>query len=65
MAGKKAVFILTKEDVINCAKEMGIPAEAITDDVLDRVKKGVECGLFGRGGWREVVKEAISWALKS
>ena len=36
------VFILTREDVIACAKEMGLPEEAITDDVLYQVKKGVE-----------------------
>ena len=56
------VFILTREDVIACAREMGIPAEAITGDVLTRVRKGVEWGL---GCWAEVVKEAINLALKS
>jgi hypothetical protein len=34
---EKTIFALTKEDVINCAKEMGVPAEAITDEVLDQV----------------------------
>jgi hypothetical protein len=56
------IFILTKEDVIECAREMDIPAEAITDDVLHQVKKGVERGLEC---WSEVVKEAINMALKS
>ena len=56
------VFILTREDVIACAREMGIPEEAITGDVLARVRKGVEWGLEC---WSEVVKEAISMALKS
>jgi len=37
--GKDTVFILTREDVIECAREMGIPEEAITDDVLAQVKK--------------------------
>ena len=27
------IFILTKEDVLECAREMGIPAETITQDV--------------------------------
>ena len=58
---KEVVFVLTKEDVIGCAQEMGIPAEAITDDVLCQVKKGVE---FGLECWDEVVKEAINMALK-
>jgi hypothetical protein len=59
---KETVFILTKEDVIGCAHEMGIPEEMITDDVLYQVKKGVELGL---GCWSEVMKEAINMALKS
>jgi len=56
------IFILTREDVIGCAREMGIPEEAITDDVLYQVKKGVE---FGLECWAEVMKEAINLALKS
>jgi len=56
------VFILTREDVIACAREMGIPEEAITGDILAQVRKGVEWGL---GCWSEVVKEAINLALKS
>ena len=56
------VFILTREDVIACAREMGIPEEAISGDVLAQVRKGVEWGL---GCWSEVVKEAINMALKS
>jgi hypothetical protein len=56
------IFILTKEDVIECAREMDIPAEAITDDVLAQVRKGVEWGLEC---WSEVMKEAINMALKS
>jgi hypothetical protein len=56
------IFVLTREDVIECAREMGIPDEAITDDILREVRKGVESGL---GCWSEVVKEAINFALKS
>jgi len=58
----RAIFTLTEEDVIACAKEMGIPEEAITDDVLHQVKKGVEWGL---DCWTDVVKAAINLALKS
>jgi len=56
------VFVLTREDVIECAQEMGIPVEAITDDVFYQVKKGVEWGLEC---WAEVMKEAINIALKN
>ncbi len=61
MADTDTIFVLRREDVISCAREMGIPEEAITDDVLAQVKKGVEWGL---GSWSEVVKEAINMALK-
>jgi stalled ribosome rescue protein Dom34 len=57
----EVVFILTREDVIGVAKEMGIPEETITDDVFYKVKKGVESAWEG---WPEVVKAAISYALK-
>jgi hypothetical protein len=55
------IFCITKEDVIGCARQMGIPEKAITDDVLEGVKKGVE---FGLDCWAEVVQEAINIALK-
>ncbi len=57
----EVVFILTMEDVIACAKEMGIPKKAITNDVFYKVRKGVEST---REGWPEVVKAAISYALR-
>ena len=62
MADTDTIFVLSREDVIGCASEMGIPEEAITADVLAQVKKGVEWGLEC---WSEVVKEAINMALKS
>ena len=61
MADKDTIFVLTREDVIECAREMGITEEALTDDVLYQVRKGVEWGLEC---WSEVVKEAINMALK-
>ncbi len=57
----EVVFILTMGDVIACAKEMGIPKKAITDDVFYQVKKGVE---FGLECWSEVVKTALDEAIK-
>jgi hypothetical protein len=62
MADEDTIFVLTREDVIECAREMGIPEKAITDDVLYQVKKGVAWGLEC---WSYVVKEAINMALKS
>ncbi len=62
MADKDTIFVLTREDVIECAREMNIHEEAITDDVLYQVRKGVD---FGLECWSEVMKEAINMALKS
>lgn len=61
-SSKNTIFVLSKEDVIACARDMNIPKEAITDDVLEQVRKGVEWGL---DCWADVVKEAINLALKS
>jgi len=57
----EVVFILTMEDVVACAEEMGLSKEAITDDVFYKVRKGVDAAWEG---WPEVVKAAISDALK-
>jgi len=62
MADKDTIFVLTREDVVECASEMGIPEEAITDEILAQVKKGVEWGLEC---WSGVMKEAINMAIKS
>ena len=62
MSDQNTIFILTREDAVGCARQMGIPEEAITDDVLYQVKKGVE---FGLECWSEVVKTALDEALKS
>jgi len=64
---KDVVFILTREDVIECCKELDLPELAdpekiVTDDFLYKVRKGVE---FGLECWSEVIKEAILMALKS
>ncbi|MBI4302723.1 MAG: hypothetical protein HY665_00075 [Chloroflexi bacterium] len=55
---------LTKEDVLECARMMGIleQAQAITDDVLAQVRKGLEWGLEC---WSEAVMSPIDFALKS
>ena len=62
IAAEDVIFVLTKEDVLECARMKGIPEEAITDDVLRQVKKGVDSGLEC---WSEVVMTAIGFALKS
>ena len=61
-ANAETIFVLTREDVLECARQLGIPEKAITDDILRQVKKGVE---FGFENWADVVKSAIDFALKS
>ena len=60
IGASEIVFLIQNQDVIACAKELGIPQEAITDDVLHQVKKGVE---FGLECWTDVVKEALKEAI--
>jgi len=55
------IFILTKEDALACAMELGIPKEQITDDVIESVKRRVSLE-FSR--WTEVVKSALKEAIK-
>ena len=62
MDDQNIIFVLTKEDVLECARMKGIPDEAITDDVLRQVRKMVDSGLEC---WSEVVMAAIDFALKS
>lgn len=61
MESPDIVFVLTREDVIAAAGEMGLPAEAITDEVLESVKTGIG---FGLEYWPDVVKACIAFALK-
>jgi hypothetical protein len=39
--GKGVIFILTKEDIINLAREAGIPIDIVDDRFLEEIKDGV------------------------
>jgi len=39
--GKGIVFILTREDIVNLAKESDIPEEVIDDQFLKEIEDGV------------------------
>ena len=56
-----AIFIVTKDDVLSCANESGIPKEQVTDDVIELVKKNVSQGL---GDWQEVIKDIVKETIK-
>jgi len=56
-----AIFAVTKNDVLTCANELGIPEEQITDEVIELVKKKVSQGLRD---WRMVVKSIVKKTIK-
>jgi hypothetical protein len=50
------VFLLTREQVLACAREMGMAEERLTDEVIELVKSNLEVE-FRR--WPEIVKEIL------
>jgi len=58
----KTVPAVTKEAVIECAIELGIPVEAITHSVIKQVRKGLK---LSSATGPEAIKEAIIWAFNS
>ena len=62
MLKREMSLTVTRENVIKCAKEMGIPEEAMTDDVVNQVQKFVE---LPSEYLSLVVKQAINLALKN
>ena len=39
--GKGVIFILTEEDIINLARETGVPKDIVDDWFLEQIKDGV------------------------
>ena len=56
-----ALFMVTKDDALTCANELGIPEEQVTDDVIELVKEKVSQCL---GDWREVIKGIVKETVK-
>ena len=56
-----AIFMVTKEDVLDCANELGMSEEQVTDDVIELVREKVKQGLRDQ---REVVKSIVKEAIK-
>ena len=55
------IFMLTKDEVLACAMELGMPREQITDDAIESVKRRVSLEF---SHWPEVVKSALKEAIK-
>ena len=56
-----AIFMVTREDVLDCANEMGMSEEQVTEDVIETVREKVKQGLRDQ---REVVKSIVKEAIK-
>ncbi len=56
-----ALFMVTRDDVLACASELGIPEEQVTDDVIELVKDKVGQSL---GDCREVIRSMVKDAFK-
>ncbi|MBA7559629.1 hypothetical protein ES708_01244 [subsurface metagenome] len=51
------IFMLTKGEVLACAKELKIPKEQVTDEVIELIEDKLKAE-FGR--WPEIVKEVLT-----
>ena len=51
-----AIFMVSRDDVMSCADELGMSQEQITEDVIERVREKVSQGL---DGWRAVIKGMV------
>ncbi len=56
-----AIFMVTRNDVLVCADELGVSREQITDDLVEQVKGEVSQEI---GKWREAVKDMVSEAME-
>ncbi len=56
-----AIFIVTRNDVLSCADELGVSPEKLTDDVIDRIQEAVSEGMEG---WQNAVRYIIKEAIK-
>ena len=51
-----ALFMVTRDHVLTCANELGIPEEAVTDDMIELVKERVSQDL---GDWHGIIKNIV------
>lgn len=56
-----AIFMVTRNDVLSCADELGVSHEKLTDDVIDKVQEVVSEGM---GGWHNAIRDIIKEAIK-
>ena len=49
-----AILMVTKDDVLACANELGMSKEQVTDDVIELVKEKVSQGFVTGERWLKV-----------
>lgn len=59
--GENYIFILTRDDLLACARELGISPRRVTDEVIELVKRRVAYGLRC---WPELIKSSLREAIK-
>jgi len=59
--GKDIIFMLTKDEVLACAHELGISKEQVTDDVIELVKSRINLEFRH---WPEIVKGLLKEVTK-
>ena len=59
--GKDVIFMLTKDEILACAGEVGISREQVTDDVIELVKSGLNLEFRH---WSEIVSSLLKKAIK-
>lgn len=58
---KDIILMLTKDDVLACAKELGIHIEQVTDEVIELVKDRLNLEFRY---WPEIIKDVLTQATK-
>jgi hypothetical protein len=56
---KGIIFMLTKDEVLACAQELGIPVEQVTDEVFELVRSRLNREFRH---WPEIIKEVLNQA---
>jgi len=60
-SGEEIIFMLTKDEVLACAHELGTSEEQVTDDVVKLVKSRINLEFRH---WPEIVKGLLTEATK-
>ena len=54
--GEDTIFLLTKDEILACAYELGIPQDKLTEDVIEQVKERI---ISTFSNWPEIIKKTL------